>query len=292
MYFIFIPQNPRSGPRCALYRIPGIREIASANGRSVPHIIFQATVWIVLTILVAVLAMAPYWDAEAAFQAHPVGQQIASPTGHTSLFTTAPSVLSHRSYACQASPNQSACPEPKRRIEVAINIVGWIINALFEALSWKTTVRLPLLSYNHTVCSENNCICTGIRDSCPLYRLGVVSEHQDLATAHNTCYHAHRRRASGRVVGGEAPELDIVLWKKNVRIFAVQTKRVVIDLSWMQLGVVYLRPVHHCARMYTRQTSQESRLSQMLYGQSDRYIPGYRDGSSGYCANIDRTSFS
>ena len=62
-----------------------------------------------------------------------------------------------------------------------------------------------------------------------MYRLGVVSEHRDLATAHNTGYNAHRRRASGRVVGGEAPELDIVLWKKNVYIFVVQTKRVEID---------------------------------------------------------------
>ena len=156
-----------------LYCIPGIRAIASASGRSVPHIIFRTTVRIVLTILVVVLAMAVYWDVEAAFRDHLVGQQIASPTEHTSLFTTAPSALSHRSYACRASPNQSTCPEPKGRIEVAVNVVGRIINAFFEALSWETTVRLPLLSYSHIICPVNNCACTGIRGSCPLYRPGI-----------------------------------------------------------------------------------------------------------------------
>ena len=74
-YLTFIPQNPRSKPRCALYcSILGIRAIASASSRSVPHIIFQATVRIVLTILVVVLAVALYWDVEAAFQDHLVGQ--------------------------------------------------------------------------------------------------------------------------------------------------------------------------------------------------------------------------
>ena len=70
----FLPQNPRSKPRFTLYCIPGIRAIALASGRSVPCIIFQTTVWIVLTILVVFLAMTFYWGVEAAFQDHLVDQ--------------------------------------------------------------------------------------------------------------------------------------------------------------------------------------------------------------------------
>ena len=61
------PQDPRSKPRCAPYCIP-TRAIVSASDHSIPRVIFQSTVWIVLTILVPLLAMAFYRDVEAEFQ--------------------------------------------------------------------------------------------------------------------------------------------------------------------------------------------------------------------------------
>ena len=67
------PQNLRSKPRCAPYCI-STQVIILASDHSIPRVIFQSTVWIVLIILVPLLAVAFYRDVEAEFQDHLDGQ--------------------------------------------------------------------------------------------------------------------------------------------------------------------------------------------------------------------------
>ena len=53
---------------------PLTRAIISASDRSIPRVIFQSTVWIVLTIFVPLIAVAFYRDVEAEFKDHLDGQ--------------------------------------------------------------------------------------------------------------------------------------------------------------------------------------------------------------------------
>ena len=86
-------------------------------------------------------------------------------------------------HACQVSPNQSVCSGPRGRVDVAVNVVGQIVNAVFEVLSLKTIVRLPLFIVVTTPFILKIIIFVQV---IVVHSLGVVSAYKYLVTICST----------------------------------------------------------------------------------------------------------
>ena len=67
--------GPRLNPRCVpYYAYTFICAVILTRGVSDPRLIFEATAWIALTILIAHLSVSLYWDFRAAFQEYVDGR--------------------------------------------------------------------------------------------------------------------------------------------------------------------------------------------------------------------------